>query len=345
MRGSLAFIYGGRGLEREVSVLGADFLLPILQKSEYGCIPVYIAEDGRWFVCRRGDEFLRPDIYGLEECAGLINLGGRGGLCLGGEVVMLDCAFPLLHGDFGEDGSVQGALETCAVPFVGEDVFVSALCLDKAACRAFASGLSVNGAKWIAPPSGTDIHKIVSDAEKDIGYPMFVKPRSLGSSIGAGVANNREELISAYMIASQSLTRHAIIEEMVDIDCELEIGVLQRKGKYIFTKIGKIKNNSGFYSYDEKYSEVSDAEVDSTYAADPLIEKDIIQKASKLASALELRSLARMDFFLNKKGEIYFNEINTMPGFTAGSLFWKLFSEMGISPSELVEILIAEAMS
>ena len=345
MRGSLAFIYGGRGLEREVSVLGADFLLPILQKCEYGCIPVYITEDGRWFVCRRGDEFLRPDIYGLEECAGLINLGGRGGLCLGGEVVMLDCAFPLLHGDFGEDGSVQGALETCAVPFVGEGVFVSALCLDKAACRALASSLSVNGAKWIAPSLEKDLQEIVHDAEENIGYPMFVKPRSLGSSIGAGVARNREELISAYMIASQSLTRHAIIEEMVDIDCELEIGVLRRKGKYIFTKIGKIKNDSGFYSYDEKYSEVSDAEVDSTYTADPLIEKDIIQKAIKLASALELRSLARMDFFLDKKGKIYFNEINTMPGFTAVSLFWKLFSEMGISPSELVDVLIAEAMS
>ena len=344
MRGSLAFIYGGRGLEREVSILGADFLLPILEKCEYGCIPVYIAEDGRWFVCRRGDEFLRPDIYGLEECTGLINLGGRGGLCLGGEVVMLDCAFPLLHGDFGEDGSVQGALETSAIPFVGEGIFTSAFCLDKAAGRTLANSLSVEGAKWIAPSLEKDLQEIVHDAEENIGYPMFIKPRSLGSSIGAGVANNRAELISAYMIASKNLTRRVIIEERVDIDYELEVGVLWRKGKYIFTKIGKIKNDSGFYSYDEKYSHSSSTEVNSAYAADPLIEKNIIDKAKTLASALELRSLARMDFFLDKKGKIYFNEINTMPGFTGTSLFWKLFSEIGISPSELVDTLISEAM-
>ena len=344
MKGSLAFIYGGRGLEREVSLLGADFLLPIIEKSGYGCIPIYITSDGLWLVSRHGNDFVRPDIYGPGECAGLINLGGRGGICLGGEIVMIDVAFPLLHGDFGEDGSIQGALETAAIPFVGEGVYTSAFCLDKAACRTLADGLSIEGARWISPPLGMDACQTADMAEMRLEYPMFIKPTSLGSSIGVSRIDDRDAFIKAYIDASDNLRRRVMIEELVDIDCELEIGVIRRKGKYIFTKIGKIKNETGFYSYVEKYSGDSITEVDPDYAATQEIEKTILDKAEVLASSIGLHSLARMDFFLDKKGRIYFNEINTMPGFTRSSLFWRMFSEIGISPLELVEILISEAV-
>ena len=345
MRGSLAFIYGGRGLERDVSILGADFLLPLIEKCGYGCIPVYITEDGRWTVFRNGDEFLRPDKYEGGECAGLINLGGRGGLCLGGECVTIDCAFPLLHGDFGEDGTVQGALENASIPYVGEGAFTSAFCLDKAVCRALSERLSIPGARWIAPHLGQDAEKVAHFAEASFAYPMFIKPRALGSSIGAGSALMRDDLISAYLEASDSLRRRAIIEECVDIDSELEIGVIRHKGKYIFTKIGKIQNREGFYSYSNKYSNLSSANVFSKCDIAIEIEEELIEYARRLVSALELRSLARIDFFLNKKGKIYFNEINTMPGFASSSLFPRLFLEMGISPPELLEILISEAMA
>lgn len=345
MKGSLAFIYGGRGLEREVSLLGADFLLPIIEKCGYGCIPVYITEDGRWTVLRHGNEFLRPDKYEGGESAGLINLGGRGGLCLGGECIVINCAFPLLHGDFGEDGSVQGALETASIPYVGEGILNSVLCLDKAACRALGDRLSLPGAKWISPPLGISPDGAADLAGSSLCYPMFIKPRSLGSSIGACAALSREELISAYKGASDNQRRRVIIEEQVNIACELEIGVIHSKGKYIFTKIGKITNGRGFYSYHDKYSTDSPASVESVCDIDPEIEGRIVEYARSLALALDLRSIARMDFFLDKRGEIYFNEINTMPGFTASSLFPRLFSDIGISPSELVEILISEAMA
>jgi D-alanine-D-alanine ligase len=345
MKGSLAFIYGGRGLEREVSLLGADFLLPIIENTGYGCIPIYITSDGRWLVSRQGDDFVRPDRYGSGECAGLINMGGRGGICLGGEIVMIDSAFPLLHGDFGEDGSIQGALETAAIPFVGEGVYTSALCLDKAACRVLTDGLSVRGAKWFSPPLGMNADEVADVVAARLGYPIFVKPTSLGSSIGASKADSREALIMAYLYASDNLRRRVMIEELVDIDCELEVGVIRTKGKYIFTKIGKIKNGIGFYSYGEKYSSDSIAEVDPDYVASSEVEKSILEKAETLALALDIRSLARIDFFLDKKGEIYFNEINTMPGFTRASLFWRLFSRVGISPLELVDTLVKESMS
>ena len=344
MKGSLAFIYGGRGLEREVSILGADLLLPMVEKCGYGCIPVCIDEDGRWTVCRRGDEFLRPDKYDDVECAGLINLGGRGGLSLGGECVVVDCAFPMLHGDFGEDGSVQGALENASIPYVGEGVFNSAFCLDKAACRVLGDRLSLPGAKWMALPLDALAEEAADIAEANLDYPMFLKPRCLGSSIGAGVANNREDFISAYEEASLGSSRCVIVEERVDIDCELEIGVIRAKGKYIFTKPGKIQNKNGFYSYREKYSADSLAEVKATSDIDEETSRRLLEYARELADALNIRSLARMDFFLDKRGKLYFNEINTMPGFTASSLFPRLFSKIGIDTKELLEILISEAM-
>ena len=344
MKGSLAFIYGGRGLEREVSILGADNLLPFVERCGYGCIPVYIDEDGRWTVCRRGDEFVRPDKYHDIECAGLINLGGRGGLSLGGESVVIDCAFPLLHGDFGEDGSVQGALENASIPYVGEGIFNSAVCLDKAACRALADRLSLPGARWISLPFGIGADEAADIAEASLEYPMFLKPRYLGSSIGAGAADSREDFVSAYLEASANSSRHVIIEERVDIERELEIGVIREKGKYIFTKIGQIQNTNGFYSYREKYSADSVAEVGVAREIDKKISSRILEYSRRLVNALGIRSLARMDFFLGKNGELYFNEINTMPGFTASSLFPSLFSKIGIDTVRLLDILISEAM-
>lgn len=345
MKGSLAFIYGGRGFEREVSLLGADFLLPITEKIGYGCIPVYITPDGRWTVKRRGDEFLRPDLYGDGETAGLINLGGRGGLCLGGETVVIDCAFPLLHGDFGEDGVVQGALENASIPYVGEGILGSAFCLDKAYCRAFADGLGIPGAKWLAPPISADGKAIAEMISERLRYPLFIKPRSLGSSIGVSTANTPDKLDQALKTASADFTRRVIIEELVDIDCELEIGVLRSKGKYLFTKIGKIENDSGFYSYEEKYSSRSEASVSSTADIPTSVKGAIEDYAKEIVASLGVKSLLRIDFFLDKRGNVYFNEINTMPGFTSSSLFWRMFSDMGISPESLLSALVEEAIA
>ncbi len=345
MKGSLAFIYGGRGLEREVSLLGADFLFPIIEKTGWGIIPIYITADGRWTVLRRGDEFIRPDKHEGGECAGLINFGGRGGICLGGECVVIDLAFPLLHGDFGEDGSIQGALENAAIPYVGEGVLVSALCLDKAICRERTDKLLLPGAKWIAPPLGLSPEAVKEMAEAAFGYPMFIKPRSLGSSIGARGISCRGDFYVAYTEASDNFKRRVIIEERVDINSEFEMGVIRHKGKYIFTKVGKINNKGGFYSYADKYSSDSQTTVDPRPYVPKDVEEKILEYAQVAASALEIRSLARLDFFLDKSGKIYFNEINTMPGFTSSSLFPNLFSEIGIDVGMLIQMLIEEALS
>jgi D-alanine--D-alanine ligase len=182
-------------------------------------------------------------------------------------------------------------------------------------------------------------------AEERINYPMFIKPRSLGSSIGAMAIPSPFDFVSLYEEASDNSGRRVIIEEQVNIDCELEIGVIRSKGKYIFTKIGKIENKGGFYSYGDKYSPDSLSRVDPRPDVPENIKEKIFEYAKSIATAMEIRSLARLDFFLDKSGKIYFNEINTMPGFTASSLFPNLFLEMGIDGEELLRLLIAEALS
>ena len=261
-----------------------------------------------------------------------------------GEPVHIDCAFPLLHGDFGEDGSVQGALDVAAIPYVGENVFASAFCLDKVACRTLADLLGIRGAKYVSVTKGMSAAAAQTLAEEKLGYPMFIKPRALGSSVGAGKIKDENDFFKAYEMASADSTRAVIIEECLDISCELEIGVLQQKGKHVFTKIGKIESKSGFYDYDEKYSSGSTVKIDSSPEIREDIEKELRHSAEKLANALEIRSLSRIDFFLDKSGELYFNEINTMPGFTGGSLYPALCAEIGISPRELIKSLICEAL-
>ena len=347
MRGRVALIYGGRGYESAVSLCGADFVLPLILDCGFDCIPLYIAKDGRWLTSFDGENFTRAEREknpkNIKLCAP-INLGGRGAILVGGEPIYVDCAFPLLHGDFGEDGSVQGALEVAAIPYVGENNFVSAFCLDKVATRALADMLGIRGARYVSVPKGTSPNEARALAEAKIAYPMFIKPRALGSSVGAGKIKDKNAFFEAFRIASGGCSRGVIIEECLDIACELEIGVLRQKGKLIFTKIGKIESKSGFYDYEEKYSGGSDAKISSAPKIPEKIEKELRHSAERLANALEIRSLSRIDFFLDKSGELYFNEVNTMPGFTGGSLYPALCREVGILPRELVESLICEAL-
>lgn len=343
MRKNVALIYGGRGFEHEVSLSGADFVLPLINQEKYNIIPVFIAKDGRWLVSKNGDKFARPEGADFCECVALINNGDRGGIITSTGFVIIDVAFPLLHGDYGEDGVVQGALANANIPYVGERLFVGALCLDKVATRTVAEGLSIPGAKWCSFSAGdcSDEARLIS--EKKIGYPLFIKPRALGSSVGAGRADNEAEFVRLFDGASRLGDGRVLVESCVDIDCELEIGVLYNRGEYVFTSIGRVCGVGVFYDYKEKYSTGSCAIVDPSPVIDGVVKEKIICYTRALVNALEIRSLCRVDFFLGKDGEIYFNEINTMPGFTEKSLYPALVTGCGISPEELVDILIEGA--
>lgn len=355
---NVALIFGGRGYEREVSVAGARFVYPLIPREKYRVVPILITADGRWLM--RASDRDRRDGVGLFSAEDLdaempaeedfdlpcapMNFGHRQGLIFEGGDLPIDCAFPLLHGDFGEDGVVQGALENAKIKYVGEDALTSAICLDKRLTHLIAARLGIPVARAIFADPKESCDAARDRAERLLGYPMFLKPSCLGSSVGAAPIRRSSEFDTALAQARAVSERGLIIEELVDIESELEIGVLIQNGKQIFTNIGKIKADSGFYDYKEKYGEGSPAAVSAEAHIEESVAAELKRYAKRLCDFLGIRSLSRIDFFRTKKGELLFNEINTMPGFTGASLYPRLMAGVGYPPEKLLDALISEAI-
>ena len=367
---AVALLFGGRGYEREVSVRGASNLFSLIPSEKYRKIPIFIDPDGR---------FLLPDVILTSEAeSGKLSesspaeatpqemavgniemrevhpayIDGHGGFIYGGEFLPIDAAFPLLHGDYGEDGILQGALECAKIAYIGCDVIGSAAARDKILLKAIASSLDIPVARGILCLPG-EVSSVVRESERLFGYPVFVKPTRLGSSIGAGVAGNRRELYSA-LIKALSLGSRAVVEEYIDIEKELECAYFAVSGKELFTNPGEICGY-GFYDYEKKYALTqaepkaqgearTEPEVSDCAELDKETRGRVLEYARRLVRELSLRDLARIDFFLDKNGRLYFNEINTMPGFTETSLYMRLVARYGIPPVALICSLIDSAI-
>ena len=218
---TLALIYGGRGYESEVSLRGARNIFSTLSDM-FDCLPVLIDKQGRWLLHKK------------EVVA--TKMGERGGFFCPktGEFHPVDCVFPLLHGNFGEDGVVQSALEVAAIPYIGCSGRVGAICRDKAIVKAIAKSLEIPTLPSILLKTGdTDA---IDRAEEEIGYPMFVKPTDLGSSFGASEARDREQLLLALNSAYSYSTR-VIVEKLLEPKRELECGYFSAKGNVLFTNV------------------------------------------------------------------------------------------------------------
>ena len=318
---NVMLIYGGRGLESDVSVSSANHLLPRMQEI-YNTLPVFIDKEGRW----------------LSEGRQLLLC--HGGILIDGEFTKINCALPLLHGDFGEDGRVQGALDCASIPYVGCDSAVGAICRNKIIVKAVADSLSIPTLPCVLAVRGEDFPKIATECEGKIGYPLFLKPTSLGSSVGASEVHNKEELRSALDNAF-SLTDRVIIEPLVEQKRELECGYLQIKGKELFTKCGEILCE-GFYDYQGKYGQ---SHINTSTVADLLgnVQDKIREYSRRLVRALGVTGIARIDYFLSGD-RIYFNEINTMPGMTETSLYPKMIEASGITLEQMIRGLIESAL-
>lgn len=320
----VGLIYGGCGQEWEVSIRGRDHLLPLIDKDKYEIIPIFIDRDGRWLI--EGSEVYlhKGGFFAIES----------------GDFTRVDCVIPLLHGDFGEDGRVQGALECASIPYVGCDVASGAVCRDKALVKMIAREIGLPTLPFLLILRNEGIDYALRCAEERFSYPMFIKPTSLGSSVGASSAESRRELISALTVAF-TLSSRVIIEPCLTHKREIECGYLGVGGKELFTNPGEILCN-GLYGYEEKYSsgdvglairaDISDRQAES-----------IRDYSRRLIRALGVRDLSRVDFFLSGE-DIYFNEINTMPGFTDGSLYAKMIEACGIGEGELFDLLISNCI-
>ncbi|MDP9021913.1 MAG: D-alanine--D-alanine ligase [Actinomycetota bacterium] len=350
-------LYGGRSSEHGVSCLSARSVLEAIDRDRYAVIAVGITKDGRW-VLTDGDIQARPG-RALPEVDGdgptvACMLDRQGPVLVSFDatdpdqprydaVSPIDAAFPVLHGPYGEDGTVQGLLASVSVPYVGADVTASSLGIDKRAMKsAFkARGLPqvpylpVRFERWVDERGA-----LLDEIEGALKYPMFAKPARQGSSIGITKVTGRDDL-EAGLHEAFSYDRVAIIEEGIEEVRELEVGVLGNAEVHT-TLPGEIVPSHEFYDFEAKYLDASElilpAELPGAVTA------RIRDLARQAYLAIGCRGMARIDFFLRGDGEVFVNEINTIPGFTPSSMFPRLWEAEGLKYPDLVSRLLELAL-
>lgn len=351
MKQNVCILFGGISPEHKVSLRSAESVLNNLNVEKYNIYPVGITQQGQWMLYGDTDYSRLPD--GSWESrpgnrpAAISPVRGQGLFLYGEsgkETVALDVVFPVLHGENGEDGSIQGLMQLAGIPCVGPDVAASAVSMDKTLTKLVMDNAEIPQAAWQLVHSSElaeRMDEIVNKVENRFAYPVFVKPAGTGSSVGVSKAANREALIRALHTAGEYDTK-ILVEEFID-GKEVEVAVLGNATP-MASVCGEIDSGAEFYDYDAKY--VTDTSVAYIPARIP---EDIAQNVRELAvkayQAIGCRGLSRVDFFVTRKdNRIVFNEINTLPGFTSISMYPKLFAASGIPYDQLIDELLRLAM-
>jgi D-alanine-D-alanine ligase len=319
MRTRVAVLMGGRSSEHEISLASARSVLAALDAERFETTVLEIGRDGRWALPSGESDLLPVPTQGATPA-------------VLGEV---DVVFPVLHGPFGEDGTVQGLLELAGVPYVGAGVLASALCMDK---DVFKSVMRDNG----IPVTRNVTLRNGARPESPFGFPVFVKPARLGSSVGISKAHDETELAEAVELAFRH-DEKVLVEEFVD-GIEVECGVLGNAGDAQASIPGEIVANAEWYDFAAKYDEGG-----MELVVPPRITEEQIARVQELSVrafvATECEGMARADCFVRSDGEVLVNELNTIPGFTPTSVYAKLFEASGIAYPRLVERLIELALA
>jgi len=346
-------IFGGRSGEHEVSLLSAQSVMEAIDKDKFEAVPIGITKDGRWIASGDPLEALRSGrlqesrsvaLLGDPSRQGLMQLEEEGARLAVTSVTSLDVIFPVLHGPYGEDGTIQGLLELADVPYVGAGVLGSALGMDKIAMKDVfrARGLPVvkylpfKRRSWERDPDA-----IVARIEAELGYPCFTKPANLGSSVGITKAHNREELVSG-MDEAVRYDRRMLVEEGINAR-EIEVSVLGNDDP-ITSMPGEVVPCNEFYDYAAKY--IDDAsELIIPAPISPELTERVRNLAVEAYLAIDCAGMARADFLLDRDtGALYISELNTIPGFTSISMYPKLWEATGLPYPELIERLIELAL-
>lgn len=332
----VALCFGGRSAEHEVSCVSAVSTLEALESRGHTVIPVGIARDGGWHLADPTDRPLTAD-------GPAVRLEVPGGRLIGvGEPIPIDVAFPVLHGPYGEDGTIQGLFEMADLPYVGAGVLGSAVAMDKdVANRLFRqAGLPVGEYLVVrAPEFLSEPGAVAERVGDDLGYPVFVKPANLGSSVGIARAED-EAALKESIHAALSHDRKVLVEAEV-VGREIEVAVLEGPRASL---PGEILVEEGWYTYDAKYRD----DATRLVVPAPLDESGqalVRNLACRAFDALECRGLARVDFFYEEGGRGFIvNEVNTMPGFTPKSMFPLMWAATGMSYPELCDELVTLAL-
>ena len=341
---TIAVLFGGQSSEHEVSCMSAANVIDQIDRSKYDLILVGITQKGHWVKVDSVEDIrsgkwresrvgatLSPDASEkcliIHESSAMIK-------------VKVDLVFPVLHGLWGEDGTVQGLCRLAEIPYAGCGVAASAVCMDKGFTKQIVSHLGIRQAAWelITTEDMQDMVKVVKRVENRFSYPVFVKPCNAGSSCGVVKAHDRDELALAFREAAR-YDRRILVEETI-VGREIECAVLGGGEMPVQASgVGEILAAADFYDYEAKYFNA-----ESKTVVDPELPGDSAERvreaAVRIFKAVDGFGLSRVDFFVTADGEVVFNEINTMPGFTAISMYPMLWEARGISKKELIQTII-----
>lgn len=346
MKIKLGLLYGGKSAEHQVSLQTALAVTKALDTEKFEVYPIYITEQGAWIKGERlQGEVEDVTVLKMEKTGQKVSPFSlsRELASSSAEEDTVDVVFPLLHGPNGEDGTVQGLLELLNIPYVGNGVLASAAGMDKVVMKnIFAqAGLpQANYVSFIRSEWEKERDAAYIKVEEALSYPCFVKPANLGSSVGISKCKTREELEAAFEEAFQ-FDRKIIIEENIT-GREVEIGVLGNDDPQC-SVVGEIAPKKEFYDYKAKYID-GDTTLMIPAEVTPEEYETIREYAVRAFKALDGAGLTRADFFLTKEGNVYINEVNTMPGFTPFSMFPLLWQQSGMSYPELIERLVQLAI-
>ena len=345
---NIAVLFGGQSSEHEISCISVCNVADHIDTEKWNLLLVGITREGRWLLAKDLDSVrdgswirspyraeLSPD---AEEKHLLVT--GPGGEK---KSIPVHAAFPVLHGKYGEDGTVQGIFELADIPYVGCGVLASAVAMDKFFTKLIVSAAGIRQAAFVGVRAYElrDMERTIQKAESAISYPMFVKPSQAGSSFGVSKVHNRDELKEALIKAAQ-IDSKILVEEFIrgrEIECAVFGGGSR---KVHASGVGEILAAADFYDFEAKYHNP-----DSRTVIDPDLPEDVVEEiredACTIFNAIDGYGLARVDFFVTGDNEVVFNEINTMPGFTAISMYPMLWENRGISKQELISMLIRSA--
>jgi len=345
---SVGILFGGKSAEHEVSLLSAKNVADAIDKEKYEVILISIDKTGKWLLPNQSKFLLNendPKFVKLnkenEINTALIPGGGGNLINLDIESILpeVDVVFPILHGPFGEDGTVQGLLKLAGIPFVGAGVLGSAVGMDKDVMKRLMRDAGIPISKFLVFEKEDIID--FDFVSKELGLPIFVKPANMGSSVGVGKVNNYDEFETVINEAFLFDTK-VVLEEFVD-GRELECAVLGNQNPQA-SIVGEVATHLDFYSYNAKYIDENVTDLNIPAKIDGETMKQVQELALKTFKVLSCEGLGRVDCFLTKDGRLIVNEINTIPGFTKVSMYSQLWEASGISYGELINQLITLAI-
>lgn len=348
MNATIAIFFGGKSAEYEVSLKSATNIFNALDKRKFTPLLIGVDKSGRWFYnpqydkcdinLTKHDYFADATSIYLSSSADKIEVISKDTNTV---VATIDAAFPIIHGTYGEDGTLQGVLKSMSIPFVGPDVLGSAIAMDKDVTKRLLKAANIPVAdSYTLYKQNPDEHSF-KEISSTLGLPLFVKPANAGSSVGVSKVTNAEEfkiaLSTAFRFDNKILVEEAIIGK------EIECAILGNESVKA-SVVGEIVATKDFYSYDAKYISSTGAALQIPAKIDECLSECIRECAIKAFKTIDCEGMARVDFFLTKENKYVLNEINTLPGFTEISMYPKLWEHTGVSYTDLITELISLAL-